>query len=714
MDIKSNRDVSVWQVPHPSGHAEGVETIFQEGLRFHRQGDLVQAALYYRQVLSQTPVHADAWHFLGVVTMHQRDYPTARIYFEKSLALCDTKAVYFNNYGVVLDQLKCPHESQAAYQMALDLNPNYADAWSNLGRLLADQKHYAGAEKALLNAVRLEPNHPDANLHLIDFFRATHRENDAIYLCRNLLKTHPDPVKVKIKLGDLLLHAGRYGDALPVFQELECIVPDHFNVQYGLGQIYAELDQMATSKTTFQRLAILHSDLPLLRWKHLNYCPAIFGNTASVERYWNFLHCELDELLEKQVVIDWRSSGHDHLWPSFHLAHHGKSCRGLREKFSAVYARAFPHRRLKSVSKPRIRIGFVTSRGNEDGLLRGTAGIIKRLDPERFESLVFCFSSSVKHCRHALPDERIGIIAMPDHFEQASQVVRESGCDILYYWKVEPGTWNPFLAMTRPAPVQCTSWGTLGTSGIDALDYYLTSPFMEPEDIDVSPHYTEQVEMLATFPMFEPRNDIPKNVSRDEFGLPRNGAIYFCPHRISKYHPSFDELLRRVLDCDPNGHLLLKIHSSESTAAQQLKCRMTQMLGKSLMRRVIFLGKLSCDQYQRLFSLATAVLDSPVFTGGYTAYDAFSYGVPMVTMPGTVGVQAFTSGFYRKMDMCEMAAHSPEQYVEMAIRLGTDRDFHEAVSRKILERCDVLFNEELAVREFERFFEKAIQKECER
>jgi predicted O-linked N-acetylglucosamine transferase (SPINDLY family) len=141
---------------------------------------------------------------------------------------------------------------------------------------------------------------------------------------------------------------------------------------------------------------------------------------------------------------------------------------------------------------------------------------------------------------------------------------------------------------------------------------------------------------------------------------------------------------------------------------------MTKNLGASLMRRVVWVGKLPYEKYQRLFSLATAVLDSPVFTGGYTAYDAFSCGVPMVTMPGTVGVQTFTSGFYRKMNMPEMVTHSPEQYVEMAVRLGTDQDFRATVSKRILERCDVLYNEALAVHEFARFFEKAIQKERER
>ena len=695
-------------------HSSPTESLFQDGLSYHRHGDLTNASLHYQGVLELEPRHAGALHSLGIIALAQEDHSLAISYFEKALAICDSKAVYWNNYGVALLEIRRFVEAENAFEKAISLNENYVDGWSNLGRAQIEQKRYVNANKSLRNAIRLAPDHPEVHLHLIDYFLATHQENEAILLCRHLLKKRDATIRTKIRLGESLLQLERHEEALPVFEELHQSLPDHVEILRGLGQIYAELHQPAQSRATIQKIATLRMSHPLASWQHLSYCPTVFDETEDVETYWKSLHHELDILLEKQVTFDWRTAATNAVLPSFHLAHHGKCCRDIREKFATIYKQSFLHERPIFIPKAKIRVGFFSSPGNEDGLLRGTAGIIQQLDPQRFESFVFCFAASQERCRHILPDERICIVSLPRHFENASQIVRQTGCDIIYYWKVEPGTWNPFFAMTRPAPIQCTSWGTLGTSGFDAIDYYLTSPLMEPENVVVLSHYTERVEVLATFPMFEPRGRMPNSVSRNEFGLPQNGAIYFCPHRISKYHPSFDVLLKQILERDTNGYLVLKVHSHESTAAKQLKRRMTKHLGESLMRRVIFLGQLPHEQYRRLFSLATAVLDSPVFTGGYTAYDAFSMGIPMVTMPGEIGVQTFTSGFYRKLSMPEMITRSPEQYVESAVKLGTDRDFRENVSRGILSRCDVLFEEGLAVREFERFFEKAVQKELAR
>ena len=49
------------------------ESHFKQGLSYHKRGDLGRAKACYRQVLTQNPSHAGAWHFLGVVALLQND-----------------------------------------------------------------------------------------------------------------------------------------------------------------------------------------------------------------------------------------------------------------------------------------------------------------------------------------------------------------------------------------------------------------------------------------------------------------------------------------------------------------------------------------------------------------------------------------------------------------------------------------------------------------
>ena len=64
------------------------DSLFKQGLSFHKRGDLERAKACYRQVLAENPAHAGAWHFLGVVALLQNDIPKAREDLEKALELC--------------------------------------------------------------------------------------------------------------------------------------------------------------------------------------------------------------------------------------------------------------------------------------------------------------------------------------------------------------------------------------------------------------------------------------------------------------------------------------------------------------------------------------------------------------------------------------------------------------------------------------------------
>ncbi len=190
--------------------------------------------------------------------------------------------------------------------------------------------------------------------------------------------------------------------------------------------------------------------------------------------------------------------------------------------------------------------------------------------------------------------------------------------------------------------------------------------------------------------------------------MPSQGAIYFCPHRPSKYHPSFDPLIRNILERDPTGCVVLLAGRNES-AFQVLLSRLRTTLGKALLRRIRIFPALQMDQYFRLLSLATMILDSPVYAGGLTSFDAFGYGIPEVTLSGPLHVQNFATGIYRRMGMNDLPCATLDQYVDLAVKLGTEPDYRNEISRRITERSDEIFEERGVVEEHERFFETACE-----
>jgi predicted O-linked N-acetylglucosamine transferase (SPINDLY family) len=106
--------------------------------------------------------------------------------------------------------------------------------------------------------------------------------------------------------------------------------------------------------------------------------------------------------------------------------------------------------------------------------------------------------------------------------------------------------------------------------------------------------------------------------------------------------------------------------------------------------------------------LADVVLDPPHYSAGFTAYDAFSLGLPVVTLPGEFHVGRYTFGCYRKMGLEQLAALDAEQYVTTAIRVAGDADYRTDVRDQIARQSGLLFEDSSVVLEYERVFDQLI------
>jgi hypothetical protein len=236
----------------------------------------------------------------------------------------------------------------------------------------------------------------------------------------------------------------------------------------------------------------------------------------------------------------------------------------------------------------------------------------------------------------------------------------------------------------------------------DGTAAYLISSQRFKRGDDAVEDYSERLVQSTRPHCWQPCPAAVAPASREEFGLPTRGSFYFCPHRLAKFHPDFDPLLRRILQEDPDGHLVVLEGRPRPTAA--LRARWDRTIGKSLATRVLFVPHQRPEDYGRLLCLATAVLDVPACSSCLTGYDALACGVPLVTLPGRYMVQRYVAGLYAQMGIQDLVAADEDDYVRLAVELGRNGDFRAAMSRQIAERGDVHFEDDAVVREYEAFF----------
>ena len=631
--------------------------ILHEGLRLHQAGRLAEAEARYRQILAQQPKHPEATHYLGLLAYQSRRYADAVALISDSLGVQSDNAAAHSNLGNALAMLGRRVEAEAAFRRALTLDPGLADAWFNLANILREEQRLDEADAAYRRVVALQPQHVAALNNLANLLRLRGRDGDA--------------AEALHYLGDTLQDVGRTADAANAYQQALALAPN-----------------------------------PGIEVKLAFLVPPIPASVAEIEQTRERLFAGIAALAARDLRLTdplrYASSS------LFYTGYHGRNDRELRKQFAAFYLRASPHLawhapHCANYAGPgeRIRIGFISRHFNpEHPMVKLFGGIIEHLDRRRFDVTVFRFDP-----QRPIELGPTRVTALGADLAAARQAIAQAGLDVLFYTDIgmEPTTY--FLAFSRLAPVQCVTFGHPVTTGIAAVDYFLSARDLETNDARA--HYTETLIRLSTVPtFFRPPAPAAVPPTRTDLGLPADARLYFCAQNLIKIHPEFDAVLADILRRDPKGLLVL----IDNKAAQ-----LTQLLMERLRRaipdapkRIVLLPFLKLDALLGFLPSVDAILDTPVFGGGTTSLEMFSVDAPILTWPGPFARSRITHALYRQMRVTGLVAQNATDYVELALRLANDVQWRGALQQELRQKKHVLYENAAVVREVEQFLVAAV------
>ncbi len=676
-----------------------------DAVRLHQEGDLSRAEAMYRRILERNPDHPGALHLLGVLAHQQGLHERAVELIARAVASRPDQATYRSNLGVALLALGRAEEAEAALREALRLRPDDADVHSNLGLALQRRGRFAASRAGFEAALRLRPEHVDALFNLGNLLAETGLSEEAIPLYERAHRLAPARADVLNNLGNARLARDAADAAIDAYRQAIALDPGHVDARLNLATALERLDRQAEASACLAGVERLRPGDPAIALRRASLCPAVFASTDAIARHRADFETALDTLRGAGLPWD-RDDITVGCHPPFNLTFQGEDDRRLRTKFAAVFRPPAP----RPDARPRgaggrPRIGFVVTHPHEGSFLHGAAGMIDRLTPGRF-SIAICGSiRGIEALRRSIRHPDAEFVAFPDRIAGAIEAIRAAGCDLLYHWKVGNDALNYSIPFARPAPVQCTSCGIPATTGVPAIDYYISSELMEIPGAES--HYSETLVRLPSLLFYKrrsPRPDPPAD--RGEFGLPRSAHLYACLQNPLKLHPAFDALLAGILRADPRG-LVLLLRGRAGDAADQVARRHRATI-PDVADRIDWLPYQPPAAYHRLLSLADVVLDPMPYGAGISVYDIFSHDLPLVTLPGRFNPSRHALAAYRRMGLMDPVAGTPEEYVEIAVRLGTDPDAREGLRSRITRLSPILFEDLDIVREHERFFERAI------
>lgn len=632
-----------------------------------------QAALLCRKVLCFQPDNTIALNLLGVLEQQIGNSVEAKKLFMQLVVLEPKNPSAWSNCGVACKSLGEMEEARLCFENAVQLAPDYAEAWNNLGSMY-EKGNIKKAEEYFRRALELNPDLVDACNNLALICKKLQRYNESIELYRQSLNVNPKQAVILGRLAELLEQAS---------------------------------DEEGGRAAYWSSIALTPDDA--LRIKMETILPVIMESSESIDRQREKLWSAIQMLGRQQLHV---TQAGDNARTLFFLAYHGRNDRLFHESMGRLYRAAAPgltweapHLQTGRPLDRRIRVGFISRFFYNHTIAKLNIGYVEKLDRTRFHVTVLVIATGMNDAvTQRFQNAADCFVMLSGDLVQMREQAASQQLDILFYTDIGMEPWSYFLAFSRLAPVQCVTWGHPATSGIDTIDYFISHQDCETEESLTA--YTEKLFCLSDAaactcyarPVLE-----SSGRTLESFGIDSNRNIYYCPQTSFKLHPDFDSILGQILERDPNG-LIVLLRGGMPQTEWLLRERFRKVI-PSADQRIQFIDSLPFPDYVAMMEQADVVLDTPHFSGGNSSVEGFAVGAPIVTLPSQFLKGRLTYAWYRTLGIEECIAWDADQYVDIAVGLGTDRERRDKLRRRIREASPALFDNLQAVRELEAFFE---------
>lgn len=736
------------QNPSPLSRNQSVARLLAEAASQRQSGNIEKAQSFCLEALRADPRCAEAHFHLGHIHITRDDLALASKSFQTAI---DIHPAYPEAHLTLALLFRADGDNGAAenhFREAVRHRPDYAEAHFLLGQGLMDQSRSGEAAASLKEALRLKPDYYQARFLLGNALRALGDISGAIESYKNVLQQNPDAPEVHLYLGAALQERGDHAEALRSYQAALRLRPGFAEAYFGMGvthydqrefslakenytkaiehdpeymearhhlaALYGEMGLFEEAYAAHQELHRLRPDDPLLKLTADIYCPGIFDSSKEIRARREEIEAALDSYEPGSLQIDAKRLDY-HPSPPFYMAFHNSNERPWRSKYAALFhrpaAKASPEtlaRHAESGAAPRLKIGFVTTYKSEDPFLLWMKGMALNLDAEKFNVSILCHKRSHAKIAGGIgAREDISYVFIKENLDAAAEDIRDLGLDAIIYHEIGTDSFNYLLPIHRLAPLQCVTLGCGYTTGIPEMDYFISTNTVEPGDCEA--HYSERLIRFDTAPayLYRPETAFPLK-ERPHFGFTEADHIYACPQTLFKIHPDFIEPIGEILRGDLRGQLIM-VEGFAPAWNERLMRRFQEKI-PDVADRIRLLPRMPRNDLFSLLSISDVILDPLLVGGGTTALESVTIGTPTVTMPGKFARGRVLFAFYQLMGVMDCVASSPEEYVQLALRLGGDRAYNEEVKAKILAANHLIFEDMDYVRELENFLLEAVKK----
>ncbi|MEH2199679.1 CmcI family methyltransferase [Nostoc sp.] len=352
----------------------------------------------------------------------------------------------------------------------------------------------------------------------------------------------------------------------------------------------------------------------------------------------------------------------------------------------------------KSFRSKKIRLGILAAHFLPSSETFASLPVYEYLSRD-FEVILYSLNKSghalEQYCQSCANSFKL----LPQDLAGQVNTIRNDDLDILFIATNVTAVINQIslLSMHRLARIQVTSGGSVVTTGMRHIDYYISGTLTDPSQT-AEQHYREKlVKLEGTAHCFSYGTEQEKGilkVDRKSLGIADDAVVFISGANYFKSIPELLDTWAKIIVEVPHSVLLL-LPFGPNWSHNYPKKSFLNHLNLLFLRygveaeRLIVLDPQPVpnrEEVKEYFQIADVYLDSYPFAGTTSLVEPLQVNLPVIARQGNTFRSAMGAAMIKALDVPDLVADSEESYIQLAVALGTNPELRQQKSAQIKEK----------------------------
>nr|WP_315207530.1 tetratricopeptide repeat protein [uncultured Albidiferax sp.] len=665
-------------------------------VRLFQEEAFDQGADAARALVQRYPRHGYSWKLLGSFLHRKKQMEEALQAKQRAVALLpeDTEALF--NLALAYANQGLMSQAEHCYRRVIALQPGDAEAHHNLGLALCGQGRRDEALTCYREALRLDPDFVQAHIGLGGLLQEAGKVVEAESIWRSLLRLKPDDMQASLFLSRCLQRQGRRAEAEACIRSAVVVQEDDYESYFHRGNFLGELGLLVEAEADFRRaLEIQPGSVPVMsnlganlkEQGRLTESEAVLSEAVGLDptfaAAWanhaiallmqgRLAACQTS-FVRSLELCDYAAPIYSSLLFALNydpdktgeeiFTHYRDFDRRYGQPHRAAWA---PHSNPPAAGR-RLKVGYVSPDFKNHACSFFMEPLLAHHDAAVVEVYAYAELTHEDHAtlrykryvEHWVPTR-----GMTD--ASLAQRIRADGIDILVDLAGHTAGNRLSMFARKPAPVSMSWMGYGYTTGLQAIDYYLTDAASAPEGCEHL--FSEQPWRLpGSYTAYR----APAAAMGEVSPLPALERGYVTLGTLTRGVRINHRTIRvwaAILLRLPTAHIVIDSSSFKDAAVQQ--AAVDRFVAQGIAPERLHIGYNS-PPWDVLRGIDIG-LDCFPHNSGTTLFETLYMGLPFVSLAGRPSVGRIGSAILHGVGHPEWIADSEDDYVEKVLALAAD------------------------------------------